>query len=132
MRIGICEDNETQVKLLKKMIGIWEQKHKHQIDVISYHSAEAFLFAYEKEDFDILLLDIQMGDMSGMDLAKKLRETNNDVVIIFITALKDFVLEGYEVDALHYLIKPVEKEKLYETLQKAYSMIENQKFIKEN
>ncbi|MDR1328418.1 MAG: LytTR family DNA-binding domain-containing protein [Oscillospiraceae bacterium] len=67
----------------------------------------------------ILLLDIQMPDMDGMTLAKRLREAGDKTQIVFITGFADWILEGYEVDALHYLLKPVDERKLFEVLDKA-------------
>jgi len=91
-------------------------------DIHCYLSAEAFLFSKEdKHPFDVLLLDIQMDKMTGIELAKKLREQKDDVVIIFITAVKDYVFEGYDVNALHYLLKPVDKDKLFSCMESAYN-----------
>lgn len=65
------------------------------------HLAEAFLFEYEEDKaFDILLLDIEMENMNGIELAKRIRKDHNRAEIIFITSHFEFVWEGYEVDAL--------------------------------
>jgi hypothetical protein len=72
--------------------------------VQAFESAEAFLFSYaEDKDYDILLLDIQMKNMSGIDLAREIRKDNEMLQIIFITGLTDYIAEGYDVSALHYL-----------------------------
>ena len=89
-----------------------------QLDTFS--TAEGFLFHYEEEkDYDILLLDIEMGDMDGVTMAKHLRKENDTVQIIFITGYSDYISEGYEVAALHYLMKPVKEEKLCSVLDRA-------------
>jgi DNA-binding LytR/AlgR family response regulator len=127
MKIVICEDNHTQSEFLANMVREWARQNKIMLDVDIYHSAEAFLFSMpEKVPADILLLDIQMDDMTGVDLAKKLRRENNDVIIIFLTAIKEYVFEGYEVDALNYLLKPIDKHSLFTSLGKAKVKIENQ------
>ncbi len=78
------------------------------------------MFEYaENKAFDILLLDIQLSGMNGVELARRIREFDAHPQIVFITAYSDFVADGYDVDALHYLIKPVEPEKLCEVLCKA-------------
>ena len=85
-----------------------------------FASAEAFLFEYEEDKaYDILLLDVEMKNMNGIELAKRIRKDNNRAEIIFITSHFEFVGEGYEVDALHYLIKPISVEKLTQVLTKA-------------
>ena len=77
-------------------------------------------FEYEEDKaYDILLLDVEMKNMNGIELAKRIRKDNNRAEIIFITSHFEFVGEGYEVDALHYLIKPISVEKLTQVLTKA-------------
>lgn len=93
----------------------------------SFHPLRTSWLHYEDEDdYDILLLDIEMGAMDGVQLAKKLRQTNQAVQIVFITGFPDFMAEGYEVSALHYLMKPVSKEKLFEVLDKAARNLDKQ------
>ncbi|MBR2884958.1 MAG: response regulator transcription factor, partial [Clostridia bacterium] len=79
---------------------------------------------------DSLLLDIQMKAMDGIELAEKIRETDKSVQIIFITGFSDYISKGYDVSALHYLIKPVEKEKFFEVLSKAEGNLKhNDKYL---
>ena len=66
-----------------------------------------------------MLLDIEMGKMDGVTMAKKLRRDDDTVQIIFITGYSDYILEGYEVEALHYLLKPIRQEKLFSVLDRA-------------
>ena len=90
------------------------------VKVYSFPSAENFLFLYEeKSDYDILLLDIEMGAMDGVTMAKRVRQDNEAVQIVFITGYSDYIAEGYEVAALHYLMKPVNREKLLSVLDRA-------------
>lgn len=83
-------------------------------------SAESFLFHYaEDKTYDILLLDIEMGKMDGVTMAREIRRDNQTVQIVFITGYSDYISEGYEVAALHYLMKPVNEQKLYAVLDRA-------------
>ncbi|MBR4866834.1 MAG: response regulator transcription factor, partial [Clostridia bacterium] len=85
-----------------------------------YPSAEAFLFAFEEEgDFDLLLLDVEMPGMSGVELAKAIRKTNHTLQIVFVTAYYEYFSDGFDVSALHYLIKPVDGGKLWPVLDRA-------------
>ena len=78
------------------------------------------MFHYEEEkDFDILLLDIEMGQMDGVSMAKTIRKDNESIQIIFITGYSDYIADGYDVAALHYLIKPVKKQQLFGVLDRA-------------
>ncbi|MBE5891905.1 MAG: response regulator transcription factor [Lachnospiraceae bacterium] len=119
-KIGICDDEQLQIDHLKAATEGWSKTFGHACDICTFSSAEEFLFAYEDDKFfDILLLDVEMGEISGIALAKKIRIENKRTEIIFITSHFEFFGEGYEVDALHYLIKPVEQEKLGTVLSKA-------------
>lgn len=98
----------------------WADQCALPVQILSYPNAESFLFSYEEQPFgDILLLDIQMAQMNGMELARKIRERNRRMQIAFLTGLPDFISEGYEVDALHYLIKPIQEKKLFQVLDRA-------------
>ena len=72
-----------------------------------------------EEELTLLFLDVEMPGMDGVELAKRVREGNREVKIIFVTGYSDYILEGYDVAALHYLMKPVAKEKLFQVLDRA-------------
>lgn len=119
-KIAICDDCNTDINYIAALVRGWAEQVGHEILLDYYSSAENFLFHYEEDKtFDILLLDVEMGQMNGVELAKKVRRENEAVQIIFITGYTDYIAEGYEVSALHYLIKPVQKTKLFETLDRA-------------
>ncbi|WP_304341514.1 LytR/AlgR family response regulator transcription factor [Metaclostridioides mangenotii] len=113
IKIAICEDEKKQQELLKTYINqIFEELSiKYKLEI--FNSGEELLENYLK-DTDILLLDIQMGIINGMDTARKIRTLDEDVEIIFITSLIEYALEGYEVRAYRYLIKPVKYDDLKE------------------
>lgn len=120
LHIAICDDEATERAYLQQLTSNWIRTRNRPASVSAYDSAEAFLFAFSEDgSFDILLLDIQMKSMNGVSLARKLRETNDRLQIIFITGYADFIAEGYDVSALHYLMKPVDERKLYEVMDKA-------------
>lgn len=111
LSVIICEDEPIQTTLLVKLVQQWADQCALPVQILSYPNAESFLFSYEEQPFeDILLLDIQMAQMNGMELARKIRERNRRIQITFLTGLPDFISEGYEVDALHYLIKPIRRK----------------------
>lgn len=112
--IAICDDDKSQINALKNMLTEWNSR----IVVNEYNSAEHFLFNYPDKPCDLLLLDIEMGDMNGMELSGKLRDKGDMLPIIFITGFSEYIGEGYDVEALHYLIKPVNKAKLFQTLDR--------------
>ena len=131
LNIAICDDEPVEIEYLTSLVQEWVKATKTFVNVSDFASAEAFLFKYEEDkNFDILLLDIQMKAMDGIELAEKIRETNSGMQIVFITGFPDYISRGYDVSALHYLIKPVEKEKLSEVLSKACDNLKkDEKFV---
>lgn len=119
-KIAICDDETKQRDYLQEIIFSWAQKNHHLIELKQYAHGEQFLFDYEEEkDFDILMLDIEMPGISGIDLARKVRLDNTAVQIVFVTGFYDYFSDGFDVSALHYLIKPVNEDKLFPVLDKA-------------
>lgn len=131
-KIAICDDCEADRQYIAGLVQEWAAKTGHIAGIAFFSSAENFLFHYEDEnDYDILLLDIEMGEMDGVQLAKKLRKTNQTMQIVFITGFPDFMAEGYEVAALHYLMKPVQTEKLFTVLGRAvYNLAKQEKCLR--
>ena len=119
-RVAICDDSQRDAEYVLSLLTNWAKKNQIAIQTECFPSAEAFLFHYAEDNtYDILLLDVEMKNMNGIELAKRIRKDNNRAEIIFITSHFEFVGEGYEVDALHYLIKPISAEKLTQVLTKA-------------
>lgn len=119
-KVAVIDDNSADTEYVTALVARWAESAGHALGISTFPFAEAFLFQYEDErNFDILLLDIEMKEMNGVDLAKKIRQGNDAVQIVFITGYPDFLAEGYEVAALHYLMKPVSYEKLCAVLDKA-------------
>ncbi len=124
-RIAICDDNPQDAQFVQSILDCWSAERGAELRVERFPSAESFLFRYEEDKaWDILLLDIEMGEMDGVTLAKRIRPGNESVQIVFITGFADFVAEGYEVAALHYLIKPVREDKLFAVLDRAAAALQ--------
>lgn len=119
-RIGICDDNEADIQYLTSLVNAWAGSRSAQARIYPFLSADACLFHFSVDQgCDILLLDIEMGGMDGVALAKTLRMQNEAVQIAFVTGYAEYIAEGYEVSALHYLMKPVDSVKLSAVLDKA-------------
>lgn len=119
-RVAIVDDSETDAQFVRDLLIDWSENRQLGIQAQIFSSAESFLFRYaEDKDWDILLLDIEMGAMDGVTMAKRVRRDNEAVQIVFITGYSDYISEGYEVAALHYLMKPVNREKLLSVLDRA-------------
>ncbi len=118
INIVICDDSRDDAAFLTSCVEEWSRQSGNEASAQAYSSAEEYLMKSQREG-DILLLDVEMKSLSGIELAKSLRKNNVTSEIIFITSHTEFIGEGYEVDALHYLIKPVEKHRLFSVLDKA-------------
>lgn len=119
-RVAIVDDSTTDAEFVQGILNSWAELRQANTQTEVFPSAESFLFRYaEDKDWDILLLDIEMGNMDGVTLAKKIRQSNESVQIVFITGFADYIGEGYEVSALHYLMKPVKQDKLFTVLDRA-------------
>ena len=125
MRIAVIDDQPADRDYIAALVSRWAKERDEIVVYVPFPSAEAFLFAYsEDRDFDILLLDIEMGAINGVELAKTVRAENDVVQMVFITGFPDFIAEGYEVSAVHYLMKPVDRDKLFSVLDRAAANLE--------
>ena len=124
INIAICDDEKIQVDLLEKYVKSWASKNNILVNIESFYNAESFEFKWSMDKkYNILLLDIEMSGKNGVELAKEIRKEGDIIDIIFITAISDYIAEGYNVSALNYLIKPIKETKLYECLDKALEKI---------
>ena len=94
--IAICDDARKDRELLRGFLERWAGERGHSLEISEFPSAESFLFSYAQEgNFHILLLDIEMGAMDGVAMAKKLRRDNDMVQIVFVTGYSDYIAEIY-------------------------------------
>ncbi len=130
LHITICDDERTQIEYLSTLVYKWANGRGKAVHISAYESAESFLFAYEDDKTaDILLLDIQMRELDGVELARKIRQGNETVQIVFIAGFSDYIAQGYDVSALNYLMKPVKESKLFDVLDKAVLRLTKKKAI---
>lgn len=121
LTIALCDDESSQIQNLRRLIGQWSKDKPFVVDLAEYESAEQFLFAYADNPCDLLLLDVEMGGINGVELAKKLRAEGDMLPVVFVTGYSEYMSEGYDVEALHYLLKPVDEKKLFAVLNR-YAM----------
>ena len=120
LRVAICDDRQEDQQLVSQLLSMWSKQRNIDLAAECFPSAESFLFRYaENKAFDVLLLDIEMGGMDGVSMARRIRRENAAVQIVFITGYSDYIAEGYEVEALHYLMKPLKEEKFFSVLDRA-------------
>lgn len=120
LHVAICDDDKVLLENLDREVELWAQEEQALCSVELFATAEAFLFAWEeKRDIEVLLLDIEMPGMDGMELARRLRRRGERLGIIFVTGNPDFALEGYDLEAVSYLVKPIKRDRLWAALNRA-------------
>ena len=106
MKIAVCDDDKKDIARLKKLIEAYDADNNIGFSVSEYESGTEMLKAVSSgEDVNIIFLDINMDDMDGLSVAKKIREEMDDVPIVLVTAFMTYVLDGYKVKASRFLIK---------------------------
>lgn len=119
VKIGICDDEPEMRKPLRQILEQVLQLQGVEYLISESESGEELTAGISCLDIDILFLDIEMRSLDGIETAKLLRKKGMKSIIIFVTAYPDFVFQGYEVHAFHYILKPYRKEKIEEVLRQA-------------
>lgn len=132
IKIAVVDDEAIIREQIKNLIDKKTAKHSLRCQVDGYVNGEALLEA--QEAYDIVFLDIQMDGLSGIETARRLRRQKNTegasgqaCVLIFITGVKEHVFEAFDVNAFHYLLKPLEEDKFTEVLLRAIGEVEKRK-----
>ncbi len=124
MQIAICDDEAVTRELLAEKVREFDKEAQIEF----YENGENLLL--QKQEPDILFLDIQMPGRNGMEIAKELRKKWRNVILIFVTAIEEYVFEAFDVGAFHYLIKPLTDEKFEEVIKKAVEQLDSKKLPK--
>lgn len=119
IHIGICDDEPAMRRALRRPLEQKLQLLGEEYRIFEYDSGESLVLRPEAEGLDILFLDIEMKELSGMETAKTLRKRDAHTLLIFVTAYPDYVFQGYEVHAFHYILKPYDEQKTGYVLEQA-------------
>ena len=112
LRIAIVEDDEKDMQQLMNVLGAYAENRGLTIEIDAFSSGEDFLRAFEPKKYTLVFFDNYIGTGLGIDLARKARALDADVEFVFVSMSIEFALSGYEVRALHYLIKPATPEEI--------------------
>ena len=115
--IAICDDEKHMSAHIRSCVSDFFRKKNRETSLRMFSSGEELL-SYNGQ-IDILFLDIQMSGRNGIDTARLLRQRSEHMVIVFVSGIKDYVFQAFDVAAFHYLLKPLEKEKFEEVLDRA-------------
>ena len=109
INIAIVEDNINEYSLLKNSLDKYACSYNVKFNITYFSNAIEFLNSYKKQ-FQLVFMDIELPDMNGMEASHKLRDIDKDVVIVFVTNLSNYAINGYEVGALDFVVKPIKYE----------------------
>lgn len=126
LHIAIVEDEELYRGQLKTLLKQYQEERGTGLKITEFADGEDILEDYEG-GYDIIFLDIQMRFMDGMTTAKKIRELDSSVILMFITNMTQYAIQGYQVNAMDYIVKPVEYFALKKKLDKAMEKLEDKK-----
>ena len=126
-RVAICDDEATSLQINEALTAQVLTECGIEYETVCFTDMESMIksLSDKNADYDVLLCDILAVGMNGIEAAKELRRLGGSVSIIFISSTAEYALEGYQVDALRYLQKPIQVEKLKEALLSAYKMKDN-------
>lgn len=123
MKIAICDDEINFVDAICPLLEQWAEKNAISLKLYRFNNGDDLIDAHRNHCMDLIILDVIMPLMSGMDTARELRKDEQTVPIIFLTSSREFAVDSYEVKAFHYLIKPVDESKLYRILDDFFKTI---------
>ena len=125
MRIAICDDEQ---QFLRDFRCITDRLYR-SLDMLTdcFSSGSALLKQFRLRAYDLVFLDIEMPEMDGITLAEELRELSEEVSIVFLTGHVEYAIKGYEVNALRYLTKPADEQKIRAVIDHVLQKMENEK-----
>lgn len=129
LKLALCEDEAIQRDIASMLLNEYlKDRPERPGKVFAFSSGPALLEALKTEGrFDLYLLDVMMPEMSGIDLGLKLRQQDGEAVIIYLTVSPEYAISAYETQAFGYLVKPVERDRLYQVLDRAIGRMEKRK-----
>ncbi len=118
MRIAVCDDDERELLRVAALIEAYRHNRKAELSCTSFQGATSLLAALERREYDLLLLDMLMPGVSGMEAAREIRARNSQIEIVFLSSSPEYAVESYSVRAHYYLLKPATEEKLFPILDR--------------
>ena len=119
MRIALVDDSEIERGILLSLITDYGCEKQILFESDCFDSGDAFLSSFSSDKYDIVFMDIFMNGMSGVETASKMRQIDNHVILIFLTASADYMPDAFRVHAFHYILKPYQKDAIFACLNDA-------------
>lgn len=124
LRIAVCDDQPRELDIISEYIKEYLTIHPWEAEMKKFAHPDTLLTAIETESFHLYILDIVMPMVSGLELGQSIRRISREAQIVYITTEPGYALDAYAVNPLHYLIKPIQKQALFSTLELAFSKVD--------
>ena len=118
MHIAVCDDNLDELYHIASLLEDYCREWDNSVTYEAFHSATELIETMRARRFDLLLLDILMPGVTGMDAAKEIRRSDSELPIIFLTSSREYAVESYRVGAEDYIMKPARKDEIFPSIHK--------------
>lgn len=118
MHIAVCDDNLDELSRISSLLEDYCREWDSSVTYEAFYSATELIETMRVRRFDLLLLDILMPGITGMDAAKEIRRSDSEIPIIFLTSSREFAVESYRVGAKDYIMKPARKDEIFPSISK--------------
>lgn len=124
MKIAICEDDKEQQQFIESLLK--ENKKYNDIEIRLFDSGEELIDAYQSgQVFSIIFLDMQMKELNGIETGQYLRKYDKKAIIIIITSILEYAMDGYSINAFEFILKPIDREKFDKILERAFKKVKD-------
>jgi len=118
--IGLCDDDKRELAFAEKAVNAYFSTHGKEVEIHKFDKPSDFLDSLSKTSYEVVLLDICMPGLTGIDVAREIRGSGTECSVIFLTTSREYAVEAFEVNAVQYLIKPYTQKSFDEALDKAF------------
>ncbi len=127
MKIAICDDQTCYTEAARTLLEQWGSSHNIPLTILSYNNGDALIKAQREQPLDLIILDVLMPLLNGIDTARELRSKDQTVPIIFLTSSKEYAVDSYDVQAFHYLMKPLDPSTFFAVMDAFYQQYRSKK-----
>lgn len=119
MKLAIVDDNEIEQEIILNTLDVYSKEHSVHFEIETFSDGGSFLGAYQSVDYDLVFMDIFLADQNGIDIVRKIRQTDSKVLIVFLTTSADHIFEAAPFHFFDYILKPFEYKQISHVLDEA-------------
>lgn len=123
MKLAIVDDNEIEQEIILNTLDVYSKEHSVHFEIETFSDGGSFLGAYQSVDYDLVFMDIFLADQNGIDIVRKIRQTDSKVLIVFLTTSADHIFEAAPFHFFDYILKPFEYKQISHVLDEAQQIL---------